>query len=284
MASVRCASRTLSRPVSALFASLRLDLEFAKQGYRRYAAYPAATWAGLFTNTVFGFMRVYILLALFDGRPDVGGYDRSAVVTYAWAAQGLIATIYIWGWQDIALRIRSGDIATDLVRPVHPLRAGLAFDLGRGVYHLVFRGAPPVLLGGVLFGLLVPDGVLGWGAAAASIALAVVVSYAFRASYNLLAFWLLDSRGTMLLAITAATLFSGTVIPVRFFPDWLALVANGTPFPSMVQTPVDVFMGRLEGADLARALATQAAWAVGLMALARGLLALGVRRLVIQGG
>jgi hypothetical protein len=46
----------------------RLDWELARRGYARYAAYPAATIAGVFVNTVFGFMRAYILLALFEQR------------------------------------------------------------------------------------------------------------------------------------------------------------------------------------------------------------------------
>lgn len=194
---------------------LRLDLEYAKRGFARYAAYPAATWAGLFTNVVVGFMRVYILLALFDQRAEIGGYDRTAVVTYAWATQALIATIYIWGWQEISLRIRSGDIATDLIRPVHPLRAGLAFDLGRSVYHLIFRGLPPLAVGAVVYGILWPPDALGWALALLSLILAVILSYEFRAIYNLASFWLMDHRGTMLIAVAAANIFSGiTAVPM----------------------------------------------------------------------
>jgi ABC-2 type transport system permease protein len=270
--------------VSDLLGSLRLDLEYAKRGYRRFAAYPAATWAGLFTNTVFGFMRVYILLALFDQRAEIGGYDRAAVVTYAWATQALIATIYIWGWQEISLRIRSGDIATDLIRPVHPLRAGLAFDLGRSAYHLLFRGIPPLALGAIVYGILAPPDALSWLIALLSAAVAVVVSYEFRALYNLASFWLMDHRGTTLIAIAAANIFSGMYIPVRFFPEPLAAIAHATPFPSMVQTPIDVFMGRMTGMDLIVAVATQIAWAIALMVAARAVFALGTRRLVVQGG
>jgi ABC-2 type transport system permease protein len=264
--------------------AFRLDLEYAKRGYARYAAYPAATYAGLFTNIVFGFMRVFILLAIFEQRAEIGGYDRAAVITYAWFGQGLLATIYIWGWQEIALRISTGDIATDLIRPVHPLRAGLAFDLGRSAYHLVFRGIPPLLVGAAVFGVLTPTDPVGWAAAAMSITLAVVISYAFRAIYNLFSFWLLDHRGTMLLAIAAGSLFSGVIIPVRFFPEWLATIAHATPFPSMVQVPIDVFMGRLDGTELVLALAAQVMWAVVLMLGAGLIFALGVRRLVVQGG
>lgn len=264
--------------------ALRLDLEYAKRGYARYAAYPAATLAGLFTNTVFGFMRAFILLALFEGRTEVGGYDRADAVTYTWLTQGLVATIFIWGWQDLGIRIRSGDIATDLIRPVHPLRAGLAFDLGRSLYHAIFRGLPPALIGAAVFGLTTPAHAATWVAFVASCLLAIVVSYAFRFLYNVATFWLLDWRGTMIIAITAANFFSGFVVPVGFFPPPVEIIARATPFPAMVQVPIDIFVGRTQGAEVLAALVSQLAWAVALLGLAALLFGRGVRRLVVQGG
>ena len=56
---------------------IRLYWELARRGYRRYAAYPGATVAGVFTNTVFGFLQAYILLAVFEQRAEIGPYDRS---------------------------------------------------------------------------------------------------------------------------------------------------------------------------------------------------------------
>ncbi len=267
-----------------LLSSLRLDLEMAQRGYRRYAAYPAATLAGVFTNIVFGFLRVYVLLALFAQRDVIGGYDASAAVTYAWLTQALIMVVFVWGWQDLALRIRTGDIATDLTRPVHPLRAGLAFDFGRAVYHGVFRGVPPFLAGALFFPLTLPGSAAVWLAFAASLALAVVVSFAFRWLTNATAFWLLDYRGVMIMSATAVTLLSGFLLPIALFPDWLAAIARATPFPAMVQIPVDIFVGRITGLDLVGAVGAQLAWALALLAFARGAFALGVRRLVVQGG
>jgi ABC-2 type transport system permease protein len=267
----------------SLLASLRLDLELARRGYRRYAAYPAATLAGVFTNTVFGFLRVYVLLAMYAQRDDVGGYDATDAVTYTWLTQALLMSVSMWGY-DFANRIRSGDIASDLVRPVDPLRAGLAFDLGRAWYHLVFRGVPPFVLGSFFFPLRLPDSVLTWAAFALSVTLAVVASYAWRTIYNGAAFWLTEIRGVGTIALIASNLLSGFIIPVRFFPDWLATIANATPFPSMIQAPVDVFVGASSGVDAAIVLGVQLAWAVALLAGARATLALGVRRLVVQGG
>jgi ABC-2 type transport system permease protein len=261
-----------------------VDWELARRGYRRYAAYPAATAAGLFTNTVFGFLRGYILLALYRHRHVIGGYDTSDTLTYVWLTQGMIATIAIWGWQELALRIRSGDVAADLVRPIDPLRAGLAFDFGRAVYHALFRGIPPILVGALVFDLTGPSNPLVCAAFALSVAFAVGVSYAWRFLYNTSAFWVLHFRGPAVMAMVVANLFSGFVIPVAFFPHWLKAIAYATPFPAMIQTPIDIFVGRVDGVHVASALAVQLAWLVGLLLVCRAAFAAGTRKLVVQGG
>jgi ABC-2 type transport system permease protein len=196
----------------------------------------------------------------------------------------MIMTIFIYGWQDLALRIRSGDIAGDLVRPIHPLRASLAFDLGRALYHALFRGIPPLLIGAIVFRLVLPAGLLEWIAFAVSVVLAIIVSFAFRSIYNVVAFWTMDHRGALLLGGIAVSLFSGFLVPVAFFPGWLASIANATPFPSMIQLPIDIFIGRAVGIDVLRILAVQLAWAGALLLVAERLFAFGVRRLVVQGG
>jgi len=109
--------------------------QLARAGWRRYSVYPAATLAGLFTNVVFGVLRTYVLLAVVRGRVAVGGYTASDFVTYAWLTQGLMMTVYLFTWTDLALRIRSGDVAIDLVRPIDVQFAGLAGDFGRAAYH-----------------------------------------------------------------------------------------------------------------------------------------------------
>jgi ABC-2 type transport system permease protein len=263
---------------------VRLYWEIARRGFGRYAAYPAATLAGVWTNTIFGFMQAYILLALYDNRTDIGGYEPTDAVTYVWFAQAMLATVYVFGWFEVALRIRSGDVATDLARPLDPLRYWLAFDLGRALYHFLFRGIAPFVLGMLVFDIRLPDNPATWLWLALSLTLAVVVSFGYRFLYNLAAFWLLDYRGVGIIAITAALLLSGFILPLPFFPDWLEAVARVLPFAAMVQIPVDVFLEKSTGAEVAGALALQALWAVLLLALARLTLGSAIRKVVIQGG
>ncbi|MGH8901369.1 MAG: ABC transporter permease [Egibacteraceae bacterium] len=263
---------------------MRLYWEIARRGYRRYAAYPTATWAGLFTNIVFGFMRGAVLLALFGQRNEIGGYDARDTITYVWLTQALIATVAIWGWKELGERIRSGDIAIDLSRPLDPQLVGLAFDLGRGWYHALFRGIPPLLVGAALFELAWPSSPLVWVAFLVSVCLAVCVSFAFRFLYNLPAFWLTDYRGVAAIAMFAVNLFSGFSVPVAFFPSWLAAIARATPFPAMIQTPIDVFVGKTSGTAIIEAIVVQASWLTALLVAGRVAFAAGTRRLVVQGG
>jgi ABC-2 type transport system permease protein len=262
---------------------VRLDWEIAKRGWRRYAAYPWATTAGVFTNAIFGFLQAYILLALYQHRREIGGFDAADSVTYVWLAQSMIMTVYIFNWQELALRIRDGSIAGDLSRPLDPQRYWLAFDLGRAPYHFFFRGIAPFVLAAFVFDLHYPSP-LDAAAFALSLAIAVVVSFGIRFLYNASAFWLLDYRGVMTLTITIVIFFSGMAIPVRFFPDWLRELAYALPFASIIQTPIDVWLGKRTGLALAGAIALQLAWALVLLALGRLAFHRGTRKLVIQGG
>jgi viologen exporter family transport system permease protein len=262
---------------------VRLDWEIAKVGWRRYAAYPWATAAGVFTNTVFGFIQAYILLAVYEHRTDVGGYDASDTMTYVFLAQALIMTVYIFGWQELAMRIRDGSIATDLSRPLDPQRYWLAYDLGRAPYHLIFRGVLPFVFGAFVFAFHYPT----WPDALAfgvSVVFAVVVSLGFRFLYNSSAFWFVDVRGVMMVSLTVSLFFSGMVMPLSFFPSWLSTLAHALPFASIMQTPIDIWLGKHHGAALVGVIALQAFWALVFLALGRLTLRAGHQKLVVQGG
>jgi ABC-2 type transport system permease protein len=112
----------------------------------------------------------------------------------------------------------------------------------------------------------------------------VIASFAYRLLFNLLAFWLLDYRGAGVLAMAASTFFSGQVVPIALFPEWLELLAWALPFAAMVQAPIEVWLGHAEGLELAGLLGLQAFWGAALLLLGRVVLRAGMRKLVIQGG
>jgi ABC-2 type transport system permease protein len=271
-------------PAPPLRWNAELYWQVARRGFRRFATYRAATFAGVFTNTVFGFLRAYVFVAVFAARGAIGGYDARDTLTFTFVAQGLLATVYMFGWWEIALGIRSGDVVTDLYRPYDYQGYWLAQDLGRGLYHALYRGIPPFLFGLLVFRLLVPHSPLIWAAFVLSMALAICVSFALRFLINLSAFWLLDYRGPGVLMLAASNFLSGMLVPITFFPGALRTIATLLPFAAVIQTPVDVWLGKDQGLSLAGALAGQAAWAIVLLLLGRLVLRAALKKLVVQGG
>jgi ABC-2 type transport system permease protein len=265
---------------------VRLNWELARRGYRRYAAYPGATYAGLFTNVFFGFLIAYILLAVYEERSEIGGYDVRDAIAYVWISQGLLTVVAMFGasWWDLSRRVQTGDIASDLHRPVDVQRAELAQDVGRAGYQVLWRAVPQFLLGALLFEVTLPADAGRWALFAVSVALAVLVSFGVRFLVNLCAFWLLDYRGPVLLAIAVNLLLSGAIMPLAFFPGALDTILRLTPFASMLQAPVDIYVGEPLGGSAAAVLALQLSWALAFYAAGRLALGAGTRKLVVQGG
>ncbi|SOE13458.1 ABC-2 type transport system permease protein [Streptomyces sp. 2323.1] len=259
----------------------------AAGSFRRYATYQIATVAGVFTNTVFGFIVAYTYIALWDERPHLGGYDQAQALTFVWTAQALLATAALMGGgglEELQERIRSGDIAVDLYRPADLQLWWLSADLGRAALQLLGRGVAPMAVGALAFPLALPGDPLTWGCFLLSVLFGVLVSFALRYLVALASFWLLDGSGLSLISGLACMFFSGMLLPLRVFPGGLGEVAQLLPWAAVLQTPADVLVGALRGGALVRGLVFQAAWAVALLALGRLVQSAATRKVVVHGG
>jgi ABC-2 type transport system permease protein len=199
---------------------MRLYVEVARRTYARIAAYRSATVAGVFTNTVFGFLLAYVLLAVYEDRASVGGFSATDSLTFTFVAQGLLMPLGLFGSTEIADRITTGDVIVDLQRPYDHQAWWAAVDYGKAAYYLVFRGIPPFVAGALVFHLDVP-GALQAAAFLASVAFAIGVAFAWRYLLQLSAFWLLDVRGPNQLGWLVAQFLGGTFVPIVFFPGGL---------------------------------------------------------------
>jgi ABC-2 type transport system permease protein len=268
-------------------ARFRTFCAILRAGFRRYATYRQASVAGAFTNVVFGFLHCYVLLAVATtsvaGRP--GGYDRTQLATFVWVGQGLLAVVLLWGWTELADRIRTGDVVGDLLRPVPPVTSYLAADLGRAGYAVLTRFLPPVLVGPIFFDVHLPHRWTTGPLFVVSAVLAVVICFGCRYLVNASAYWLQDIRGPMILWTLLSGVGAGLYFPLRFLPGplWMSLWVF-TPLPSVFQAPLDVLVERVAPPIQCGLVGVQALWA-GLVLLAcRAVQRRAERRLVVQGG
>ncbi|MHA6624628.1 ABC transporter permease [Pseudonocardia sichuanensis] len=260
---------------------LRPYLRLVGAGFRRHSTYLAASLAGLFTNTVFGLLRVAVLLAVVGPTGSAAGYDAADTGTFVWLGQGLLAVVLLWPDRELSHRVRTGDVAIDLARPWNLQVALLAQDLGRAGHAVLVRLAPPVAFGALVLPFRWPQSPWSVLLFAVAAVLAVVISFATRFLLDLTSFWLLDSRGVTTVYAATTGLLCGLTVPLAFFPDPMRVALYATPFPAMLQTPIDVFGER--GSALAL-IAHQVVWAALLLAAGQLVLARATRKLVVQGG
>ena len=265
---------------------LRAYLAFAVAGFRRHSTYRQATVAACLTNSVFGFLRAAVMLAvLAAGGSVIAGYDAPKLMTFVWAGQGLIGTVLIWAPPELAGRIRTGDVVIDLLRPVDLVWQQLASDLGRAGFAMGVRFAVPVAVGALFFDLHAPERFLTYPLFACSLVLATIVCFACRFLVNAAAYWLLDARGPQMAWTLTSGILGGLYFPLWFLPPAvsLALVA-GLPFASTIQIPLDVLVEHGSVATQLALLGVQAGWVVVMLALCHWVQGRGERKLVVQGG
>lgn len=251
---------------------------------QRQFTYRAALVAGLLTNFFFGLLRATIMIALYDQRRQVAGISLQDAITYTGLTQAIIAFLMLFSWFDIIDSIHTGQVGADLLKPVSFYGFWMAQDFGQAVVNLGLRGIAILAFFALVYQISFPTSAGHWLALALCLLLSWLVSFAWRFLLNLSAFWVTNARGLARLFFGLSWLLSGFFMPLKFYPDWFARLAYLTPFPHMVNTLVEVYLGLLDGPALVNALLAQAAWGLGLVIVGQIILQAGVRRLVVQGG
>ena len=261
-----------------------LFLRIVKLAILQQTTYRTSLIAGLVTNFVFGLFRAAVVVALYNGQPEVNGMTLTEAITFIAVGQAMIAFLFTFGTYDLMTTVYSGAIGADLVRPVGLFSLWLARDLGKAAVNLVVRGFVLLLVFNLFYPILTPVSPAGWLTTCLALALSWLACYSWRFLVNLTSFWTPDARGIARAAYTASQFFCGFILPLRLYPAWFSAFCQLTPFPAMFNNSVEVYLGLVSGPDLWRTLLLQAVWFL-VLTLACGLvLRAGLRRLVIQGG
>jgi len=264
---------------------LRVHGRLLVSGFRRGAAYRGAALGGLVANVVFGFLKVSVLTAaVAAGGGELGGYDEAAIIAYAWLSQALLGSVNLFGRTDLADRIKDGSVAVDLLRPLDVQTATTAQEVGRALFQLLPRGLPIIALGVLVGGMRLPTDPPTLALGLLSVLLAIVLSYLLVYLVAASGFWTVETRGLQVLYMIVSGFLAGLFVPVTLFPSWLYALALATPFPSLLQVPIDVVSGRVDGAAALGAVGVQVAWVAAAFAVGHLLTRAGRRRLEVQGG
>jgi ABC-2 type transport system permease protein len=187
-------------------------------------------------------------------------------------------------WTEIADRVRNGEIAVDLSRPVDLQLGWWMRDLGRAAFEFPTRGLPPLLVGVFTVGIAMPGSWTAVPLGLLSVIIGISISFAIRFLLNLIAFWTVDVRGFVGLYFVLIGPLCGLFVPIHMFPEPLRTLINALPFPWMFQAPIDVLSGRVLGGAALYVIGIQTLWLSALLVVGRLVLGRATHRLVVQGG
>ncbi len=261
-------------------------LSFARKGFQRAITYRFQFWAELVINVLFMYIYVCVWRALYLGRESVAGYDRRQLLTYIIVSQTLFTFQFtVRAWATTEAKVRTGDVALDLIRPVDFQGMLLATGIGTAWHTVLTNMIPKFALFAVAGVVSAPASVTGWVLFPISAALGFLIEFAIEFLFGIAAFWLVEVRGLYALVMWGICgFFSGYFLPIEFFPRPLAAIAQMLPFSSMIYVPSAIYAGSLTGSTAWAAVLRQLIWTIVLMGAGRLVFEVGRRRLVVQGG
>jgi len=276
--------KPLSQWQQEIIATALVYIEFAKKSFQRQLQYRIANYSGFAVNTFFFVVRAYVFIALYEHRGVVADYNLTEAVTFTGITQAMLMVVSIFGTLEIANAVKSGEVATDLMKPIDYQLFALANQLGKSFYYLIFRAIPIFLVMAIFFSWTPPHSFFALILFFFSLTIASIITFCMNFMVGMSAFWLMDARGMSSIVMGSGILLSGFNVPISFFPSGLAKVCEWLPFLGQCYTPVAIYLGKYAGWLMVDMLVRQIVWAVILMLLGRTLLFFAMRKITIQGG
>jgi ABC-2 type transport system permease protein len=198
---------------------------------------------------------------------SIGGYTTGTLAAYyiVWTLvrqMNLILTPYDW-----ENRIQEGQLAAELLRPLHPVHNDVAQFAGwkfvqillwlplGGMLALIFKPVlHPSLLQIVVFLFAI------WGA--------YLVRTVVYTSLGMITFWTTRVSAIFQLTFALELILGGRLVPMTLMPIWIQQIAFYLPFQWVFFYPINTLVGASNPADLFTGLGMQLMWIlIGLIVL-----------------
>ena len=220
------------------------------------------------------------------GAAPLAGYSYDDMIAYYLLAMIGRAFSSMPGLASgIARDIRDGTIKKYLIQPIDML--GFLF-LYRLAHKLVYYGvalAPFALVFYLCRGYF-----SGWpnastlAACLASLAMAFVLGFLIEAVLGMVGFWFLEVSSLMWIYMLLSFFFSGHMFPLDILPGGWATAVKFVPLNYLAYFPAAVFLGKIQGGELAWMLGLELGWIVVFLVAVRLTFRFGVRQYGGYGG
>ncbi|MGO8788099.1 MAG: ABC transporter permease [Terriglobia bacterium] len=277
-------TRSSRRPSFSLAKAARLYWAFARVGFVNTLAYRLRYFTGIVTYFIYVSVYYFIWKAIYEHSTSIEGFDFAHLLTYI-GVGWIIRSFYFNNIdQDLAYQVMEGRLAMDLIKPVNIQIMYVARAAGESVFRLALLTVPTAVVLFLVYPLRLPASLGDAGAFLVSVGLSFLIVAAINFAVGTFALRLQSILGLLRAKFFLLELFSGLLLPMTFFPHIVQKILDLLPFQYISYIPMLIYLGKLQGAGLARAIALQVFWVAVLLAIGDGLWRWSSRKVIIQGG
>lgn len=185
----------------------------------------------------------------------------------------------------IALQIRNGEIKKFLIQPIDLVGFLLASRVAHKVVYYTVASGPFALVFFACRGFF-----SGWPDAATlaafvlSLVLSFLLGFFLEATLGMIGFWFLEVSSLLFVYMLFNFFFSGHMFPIDMLPGVWGELVQLLPLKYLAYFPAAVFLGKVQGPELARELCLELGWVLFFAAACRLALGRGFHRYSGYGG
>lgn len=242
--------------------------------YRKIVATSFKTFStrrfNFYISTIFGFLelvlKISIWQALFAARNggNLAGISLQDMIAYNIISTFTESFVACRIMNDINEMVQKGEIGLRLLLPLGFRRHMLCTTLATNLLWTLYTALPPVLVASLIYGFrfdLRPVNILLY---LLSLVLAVLIGFYLQFLLGLLVFWVRNAFFLDWMTGALMSLFTGSFVPMWFFPGWLNALSVALPFRYIVFEPTAILLGRPSITGPIGILALQTAWVLVL--------------------
>lgn len=257
---------------------------FARCAVQEQLAYRKSFFMHTVSNLMSILISLFLWKALFAQQSTIQGYDWNQMVLYALIAALVNATMSFGLELEMGARILDGSIASDLTKPIDFQNMCFFQAIGQasveGGMALIVIMAVAVLATD-LSSFMVPWRIILF---IVSLLLAFLLKFCLVYLGVLMCFFTSNGYGIVYLRQVISDVFSGAMLPLSFYPAWFQRLSEVLPFQASVYLPTQIFLGRIGGSEIIKALVLQVMWVIVMWIVGKLFFRFAIRRITIQGG
>jgi ABC-2 type transport system permease protein len=250
----------------------------------------AAYKFNFYMSTFFGFIMLVLKISIWQalyaakGGASLSGVSLDEMIAYniivAFSGRFVSSNVM----NDINDMVVNGEIAQRLLLPLGFRRHMFLSTLSSNVFWTLYSAIPPTLVAVAIYGLKFSFEPLNLLCFFVSLLLAMMIGFLIDFVFGIVVFWFKNAFFLDWMRGAFFSLFSGSFVPMWFFPGWLNTLGWFLPFRYVVYEPTAILLGKYAAAGILQAIISQVIWIAALFLLGEFVWRKAQKRVFSQGG